>query len=504
MMCKQRPEYWMAGLLFILISSVFGTELVYAGYEQKRQVVSGGGHSSLDATGTYRNTGTIGQSSPAGQMKNEKYTNYGGFWGRGRHTASVYYNLSVITDAGTGSGKVTGPGIDCQSDCTEAYPAGTKITLTPVADRDSKAICWKIDDPQSECVFELSNITRDITVYAIFDRCPWPEEMLNLSPPDGGTDQSLDTDLGWATSIDVTSYTVHFGTSSPPPELMSVPATSYDPGLLAGNTTYFWKVDAQNECGTVEGPEWSFTTMIDNLAPRVTLDLDHREIYLGQPATIYTSARDNGQVVEFHLTIDGKEIATAPGTQSYTPSATGSFELRASATDSEGNVGNVRKTLFVVELPLPATKTMRFYEGFDPETKALERDRTVLIFTPEMRENMSEISFAPELEQNLRFPEGVSWYFTFRNRAVVMVPTAGRQAALFTNRAFESITAAEAASAVYEEWPEGHGLGANDTVVIRRKSRYLIGGYSYVKVGHVRPDLPAMTVEFTYQQLIAP
>jgi hypothetical protein len=36
----------------------------------------------------------------------------------------------TVTRGGTGSGKVSGQGIDCGSDCTEQYPSGTQVTLT--------------------------------------------------------------------------------------------------------------------------------------------------------------------------------------------------------------------------------------------------------------------------------------------------------------------------------------------------------------------------------------
>ena len=45
----------------------------------------------------------------------------------------------TVALAGTGTGTVTGPGINCPGDCTETYPAGTPVTLTATADGDVHA-----------------------------------------------------------------------------------------------------------------------------------------------------------------------------------------------------------------------------------------------------------------------------------------------------------------------------------------------------------------------------
>jgi hypothetical protein len=87
------------------------------------------------------------------------------------------------------------------------------------------------------------------------------------APADGATDQAKDVDLGWTggdpDTGDSVTYDVYFGDSSPPPLVVSDQAgTSYDPGTLAGGTTYHWKIVARdNHAATVEGPEWDFTTV---------------------------------------------------------------------------------------------------------------------------------------------------------------------------------------------------------------------------------------------------
>lgn len=59
-------------------------------------------------------------------------------------------------------------------------------------------------------------------------------------------------------------YTVLFGTDVG--DLTTLCTTSdqvCDPGMLAPDTTYFWQVIVENDCGMTPGPIWSFTTASD-------------------------------------------------------------------------------------------------------------------------------------------------------------------------------------------------------------------------------------------------
>src|SRR5204863_4963088 len=59
------------------------------------------------------------------------------------------------------------------------------------------------------------------------------------------------------------SYDVQFGTSNPPPQVVTGrTSASYVPAALTGGTTYFWRIVARNSAGTVSGPIWSFTTAV--------------------------------------------------------------------------------------------------------------------------------------------------------------------------------------------------------------------------------------------------
>jgi len=96
-----------------------------------------------------------------------------------------------------------------------------------------------------------------------------PNTPSNPSPPNGATNVNLNVDLSWTGGDpdgDPVTYDVYFGTTSPPPLVISNQSgTTYDPGTLNHNTTYYWKIVAWDVYGaTKAGPIWSFTTRINH------------------------------------------------------------------------------------------------------------------------------------------------------------------------------------------------------------------------------------------------
>lgn len=87
----------------------------------------------------------------------------------------------------------------------------------------------------------------------------------NPNPFDGKTDVDVNTDLSWTGGDpdgDPVTYDVYFGTTSPPSKVSSnQSSTSYDPGTMDYDKTYYWKVVAWDDKDTLsEGAEWDFTT----------------------------------------------------------------------------------------------------------------------------------------------------------------------------------------------------------------------------------------------------
>ncbi len=87
-----------------------------------------------------------------------------------------------------------------------------------------------------------------------------PEQATNPNPGDGATGVSVDADLSWTAGSGATSHDVYFGTTSPGAFQGNQPAATFDPGTLANDTTYYWRIDEVNANGTTTGVVWSFTT----------------------------------------------------------------------------------------------------------------------------------------------------------------------------------------------------------------------------------------------------
>jgi hypothetical protein len=110
-----------------------------------------------------------------------------------KHVTAFFESAPVLTVAlaGSGSGTVTGDGVDCGLTCTHTYPRGTKVALTPTATAGSSFDHWEgacsgnanctptmLEDRTVTAVFE-----RDVTLWVAVqgagsvagcrDRCAW-------------------------------------------------------------------------------------------------------------------------------------------------------------------------------------------------------------------------------------------------------------------------------------------------------------------------------------------
>jgi hypothetical protein len=116
---------------------------------------------------------------------------------------------------------------------------------------------------------------------------PYPPD--NPVPANGATDVNINTSLSWnggdPDTGDTVTYDIYFGTTSPPPKLISNHSgNSYQPTLLQENTTYYWKIVAwDNHGASTPGVIWRFTTEIlgDITPPMVNIIKPEKAIYLG-------------------------------------------------------------------------------------------------------------------------------------------------------------------------------------------------------------------------------
>jgi len=73
--------------------------------------------------------------------------------------------------------------------------------------------------------------------------------------------------LSWSPAPEATSRDVYFGTSNPPPFIGNQTATTFDPGTMDYETTYYWRIDEIKRWGTTTGQIWTFTTLIEPPPP---------------------------------------------------------------------------------------------------------------------------------------------------------------------------------------------------------------------------------------------
>jgi hypothetical protein len=191
-----------------------------------------------------------------------------------------------------------------------------------------------------------------------------PGQATDPNPADGATGLPLDTVVAWTAGSLATSHDVYFGTTTP----LDVGdfqgnqgATTFDPGPLANDTTYHWRIDEVNGDGTTEGLTWSFTT---EAAPAAeTMHLNGLTGSALPPvkgrwtAVVEISVEDQGLAPEPGVTVDGDWSGGVNG------SATCVTDGSGLCTVQKGNLkGNVPSVTFTVT---NLTKAGMTYEPAD-------------------------------------------------------------------------------------------------------------------------------------------
>lgn len=108
---------------------------------------------------------------------------------------------------------------------------------------------WRIDEVNTEG-------TTTGTIWNFTTAPPAPGQAGNPNPSDGATDVDINADLSWSAGSGADSYDVYLNGALQ----TNTSGTSYDPGMLAENTAYTWRVDSVNVTATTAGITWSFET----------------------------------------------------------------------------------------------------------------------------------------------------------------------------------------------------------------------------------------------------
>ena len=101
-----------------------------------------------------------------------------------------------------------------------------------------------------------------------------PVVPFNPQPSDQETGVPTDTTLSWSCTDpdgDGLLFDVYFGTKSNPPLFAKgVSGTSRSVGTLKPETTYYWKINVTDGTDTVEGPVWTFKTLVPPVFLRIS------------------------------------------------------------------------------------------------------------------------------------------------------------------------------------------------------------------------------------------
>ncbi len=163
-------------------------------------------------------------------------------WTAGSDTDShdVYFGTDSMPDSGEFQGNQAGTTFD----------PGTMAYNT--------TYYWRIDEVNAG-----GTTTGNVWSLTTEEPPPPPGQAGNPSPSNGATDVDIEADLSWSAGSGATSHDVYFGTDSTPDSTEfkgNQAGTTYDPGTMAYETTYYWRIDEVNAAGTTTGSVWSFTT----------------------------------------------------------------------------------------------------------------------------------------------------------------------------------------------------------------------------------------------------
>ena len=136
-----------------------------------------------------------------------------------------------------------------------------------------------------------------------------PDPAFNPIPADGETVTNVQVDISWSGSDpdgDSLMYDVYFGRDPVPEEMVSNDQvqTTFDPGLLEPDNTYYWRIVVIDEHGaTTIGPIWHFmTSPVVNFPPKTPKMNGPSEVAVNEEVTITVYASDpDGDQVYFQM-----------------------------------------------------------------------------------------------------------------------------------------------------------------------------------------------------------
>jgi hypothetical protein len=246
-----------------------------------------------------------------------------------------------------------------------SFEDGSYVYYTPIPGYSgSDDFTYTITDGQD------GNATATVTVTVIpLNSPPYPPS--NPSPGDDDINVSIATDLIWVGGDpdvgDTVRYDVYFGTTSVPLKVASNQSfTTYNLGVLAYSTQYFWYIVSWDSHGSsTKGELWSFTTQSEpsaGIVVNITRPLENsfyfrnlrlfslpRNTIVYGPIIIKAQVTADSEIDRVEFYIDGKlkKVDTRPPyTYRWAPLRCFRHEILVQAYDVNANTASDQLTVF--------------------------------------------------------------------------------------------------------------------------------------------------------------
>lgn len=178
-----------------------------------------------------------------------------------------------------------------------------------------------------------------------------PNTPKNPNPVNGSTTAPINSVLSWTGGDpdgDTVKYSVYFGTTNPPSKVTTnQSSTSYNPGTMSANTTYYWKIVAWDSfAASTIGPLWHFKTSVaTNNAPNTPTLTGPPKGKVGVEYTYNVTGTDSDLDQVFYYVDWGDNTSTGwlgPYASGYklsvdhTWTTKGSYTIKAKVRDEHG------------------------------------------------------------------------------------------------------------------------------------------------------------------------
>ncbi|MFN5417966.1 MAG: T9SS type A sorting domain-containing protein [Flavobacteriia bacterium] len=213
--------------------------------------------SSSNSTGSYTDVGAAGIPYTYLVYLRDRALNYSAtpaqFTTANAGLDQAICNQSTTTLAAQVTAPYTGTWEVQSGTGTITTPTAANSGVTGLSVPSNNILKWTTANSGTCSTYDLVNISIASAL---------PPAPTTPNPADGSIISPMPVNLTW-TGTGATSYTVLVETTNPP--TTSFPAQTlahFGMGALAPNTTYYWRVNANNACpGTTQGTIWSFTTL---------------------------------------------------------------------------------------------------------------------------------------------------------------------------------------------------------------------------------------------------